>query len=311
LPDENSGPFSVEVEGLSVRFGDFYAVRDVSFTVSPGEIFGFLGANGAGKTTTIRVLCGLLPPTSGRVRVAGHDLAGGSEPVKRSVGYMSQRFTLYNDLTVGENLSFAADLRKMRPADFRRRREELLTFIAFDRPLESLVRDLPGGVKQQVSLAAAVLHEPQVVFLDEPTAGVTPVARARFWALIRRLSDQGKTVFVTTHYMDEAEQCGRIALMRSGEIIALDTVARLKTLTFPNGVYELTPRSADGAAAARLEALRGLADLQAYGLRYHAFVRDVDGWAGALDGLAAEFDVRVVQPSLEDVFIQRVEGDAR
>jgi ABC-2 type transport system ATP-binding protein len=300
---------SVQVEGLSVRFGDFYAVNNISFTVHPGEIFGFLGANGAGKTTTIRVLCGILPPTAGRVRVAGHDLADGLDAVKRQVGYMSQRFTLYNDLTVAENLSFAADLRKMRRADFLRRRDELLSFIAFDRSLDGLVRDLPGGVKQQVSLAAAVLHEPQVVFLDEPTAGVTPVARARFWALIRQLSGQGKTVFVTTHYMDEAEQCGRIALMRSGEIIALDEVARLKSLTFPHGVYELTPRAADGSHATRLEALRPWADVQPYGLRYHAFVRDVDGWARAQAGLAGEFAVRLVQPSLEDVFIQRIEGD--
>jgi ABC-2 type transport system ATP-binding protein len=308
---QTGSAMSVVVEGLSVRFGDFFAVNNVTFSVKPGEIFGFLGANGAGKTTTIRVLCGLLPPTAGRVRIAGHDLADGLEAVKRQVGYMSQKFTLYNDLTVAENLAFASELRKIPRTQFLKRRDELLAFIEFDRDLNGLVRDLPGGVKQQVSLAAAVLHEPQVVFLDEPTAGVTPVARARFWALIRQLSGQGKTVFVTTHYMDEAEQCGRIALMRSGEIIALDEVATLKAATFPNGVYELTARSQDGTGADKLEALASFASVQPYGLRYHAFVRDQSRWAAAQDSLTPHFEVRLVQPSLEDVFIQRVEGDTR
>jgi ABC-2 type transport system ATP-binding protein len=311
MADPAQTPMSVVVEGLTVRFGDFFAVNDITFSVKPGEIFGFLGANGAGKTTTIRVLCGLLPPTAGRVRIAGHDLADGLETVKRQVGYMSQKFTLYNDLTVAENLAFASELRKIPRAQFLKRRDELLAFIEFDRDLNGLVRDLPGGVKQQVSLAASVLHEPQVVFLDEPTAGVTPVARARFWALIRQLSEQGKTVFVTTHYMDEAEQCGRIALMRSGQIIALDEVAKLKADTFPHGVYELTALHADGAGADKLDALAEFASVQPYGLRYHAFVRDQSRWAAAQDSLTSDFDVRLVQPSLEDVFIQRVEGDTR
>jgi len=352
----------VEVRNLTVRFGAFAAVRDVSFSVDGGEIFGFLGANGAGKTTTIRVLCGILPPTSGSVRIAGSDVETGLNAVKAQVGYMSQRFTLYDDLTVDENLGFVAGLRRMPAAVYRRRREELLEFIGFDRKLGTLVRDLPGGVKQQVSLAAAVLHDPPIVFLDEPTAGVTPVARARFWALIRALAQAGKCLFVTTHYMDEAEQCGRIALMRAGEIVALDSPAGLKQRTFPQGVIELTPRgpavseerSAEervaeepvaagltaegrvagapaaagrtgaGRAAAALaaealaaEALAALAaqpdvaTVQPYGLRYHALVRDPGRWAPLEARLAPHFAVAHIAPSLEDVFIELVEGRNR
>jgi ABC-2 type transport system ATP-binding protein len=302
----------VEVEHLTVRFGDFEAVRDISFAVDAGEIFGFLGANGAGKTTTIRVLCGILPPTSGTIRVGGVALRAGATEVKRLVGYMSQRFTLYDDLTVEENLSFVAGLRHLPAAAYRARRAELLAFIGFDRDLGTLVRDLPGGVKQQVSLAAAVLHDPPVVFLDEPTAGVTPAARARFWALIARLAEGGKCVFVTTHHMDEAEHCGRIALMRAGEIIALDRPAELKARTFPHGVIELTPRSADPAAGlAELARQPDAATVQPYGLRYHAFIRDPARWAELEPALAGHFTSHPIAPSLEDVFIERVEGRTR
>lgn len=302
----------IAVDHLSVRFGDFYAVKDVSFNVSSGEIFGFLGANGAGKTTTIRVLCGLLPPTSGHVSIEGITFADGVERIKARVGYMSQRFTLYEDLTVAENLDFAAALRKLAPNYYLQRRREILDFIAFDRSLDTLVRDLPGGIRQQVSLAAAVLHDPSVVFLDEPTAGVTPAARARFWALIRALAQAGKTLFVTTHHMDEAEQSGRIALMRAGEIIALDSPARLKAATFPHGVFELTPRdSVDRTLLERLQAAHPTLSVQPYGRRFHAFAHDPAAWQAAEPWIAQHFDVRPIAPSLEDVFIERVEGRAR
>jgi ABC-2 type transport system ATP-binding protein len=295
-----------------VRFGDFTAVQDVSFAVDGGEIFGFLGANGAGKTTTIRVLCGILRPTSGSVRIGGVDVESDPTAVKEKVGYMSQRFTLYDDLTVEENLSFVGGLRRLPGAVFRQRRKELLEFIGFDRDLHLLVRDLPGGVKQQVSLAAAVLHDPPIIFLDEPTAGVTPVARARFWALIRRLAAGEKCVFVTTHHMDEAEQCGRVALMRAGEIIALDRPAALKERTFPQGVMELTPRGPDaGAGLAPLRSEPGTATVQPYGLRYHALVRDPARWQRLEPALAEHFTLARIAPSLEDVFIELVEGRNR
>ncbi|WP_246845516.1 ABC transporter ATP-binding protein [Bdellovibrio sp. NC01] len=216
-----------------MKFGDFYAVKDISFSVEQGEIFGFLGANGAGKTTTIRVLCGLLIPSEGEAFVCGTRVADDPLKVKQSVGYMSQKFTLYDDMTVDENLSFAASLRKLDEQKFKENKERLLKFIRFQQSGSSMVRDLPGGVKQQMSLVAALLHDPEVVFLDEPTAGVSPAYRQRFWQLIREVAGNGKTVFVTTHYMDEAEQCGRIALMKEGQLIALDTPENLKKKNFP------------------------------------------------------------------------------
>lgn len=300
---------AVEVRDLVVRFGDFAAVNHVSFSVDKGEIFGFLGANGAGKTTTIRVLCGLLRPTEGFVRVAGVGFENGDRAIKAKVGYMSQKFTLYNDLTVEENLDFTASLRKLDPEFYKKRRKELFELIAFDRPLSSKVQDLPGGIKQQVSLAAALLHDPEIVFLDEPTAGVTPASRARFWSLIRKIVAQGKTVFVTTHYMDEAEQCGRIALMRSGELIALDTPSGLKASTFPMPMFEFEPRQPIAfAQLAELKLQPVFSFFEPYGLRFHASVRSNEEWDKKRSEFERDFEIREIPPSLEDVFIQAVEG---
>jgi len=303
---------AVVVEDLSVKFGDFYAVDHITFSVKRGEIFGFLGANGAGKTTTIRVLCGLLTPTTGSVQVAGVGFETGEMAIKSKVGYMSQKFTLYNDLTVEENLSFTASLRKLSAETYRERRDFILNFISFKRPLNSFVRDLPGGIKQQVSLAASILHDPEIVFLDEPTAGVTPAARARFWALIRDLAAQGKTIFVTTHYMDEAEQCERIALMRTGRIIALDTPANLKSEVFPDQVYELDPEGR--ASYVQMQGIRNHSELdffEPYGLRFHAaFKRSAEGEAFKKE-LSRDFKMTRISPTLEDVFIRLVEGKDR
>jgi ABC-2 type transport system ATP-binding protein len=234
---------AIEIIGLSIKFGEFTAVNNVSFSVNKGEIFGFLGANGAGKTTTIRVLCGLLRPTAGTVYVSGLDAHTGGHGIKSIVGYMSQKFTLYDDLTVTENMSFKASLRRMEPQLAARRTQELFSFIGFTYNANTLVRNLPSGIKQQVSLAATLLHDPSIIFLDEPTSGVSPTVRANFWKLISGLADRGKTIIVTTHYMDEAEQCGRIALMRSGEIIALGSPEELKKQAFPDA--EKTPSLED------------------------------------------------------------------
>jgi ABC-2 type transport system ATP-binding protein len=304
-----AGGAAVEVRDLTVRFGEFEAVKRVSFSVPRAEIFGFLGANGAGKTTTIRVLCGLLKPSEGFVRVAGIGFEEGELRIKAKVGYMSQKFTLYNDLTIGENLEFTASLRKLEPAYFARRKKELLELISFDRDLNSRVMDLPGGIKQQVSLVAALLHDPEIVFLDEPTAGVTPASRARFWALIRKIAALGKTVFVTTHYMDEAEQCGRIALMRTGELIALDSPAGLKKSSFPLPMFEFEPKGAMGYA--EIEALKkdpAFDFFEPYGLRFHASPHSMDAWETELKRFEKRFLVREIAPSLEDVFIHAVEG---
>ncbi len=304
-----SSNFAVEVKDLTVKFGDFKAVDQVSFSVERGEIFGFLGANGAGKTTTIRVLCGLLRPSEGEVHVAGVGFEHGDYLIKSKVGYMSQKFTLYNDLTVGENLDFIASLRKMDQALYLKRRKELFELISFDRPLTWKVSELPGGIKQQVSLAAALLHDPEVVFLDEPTAGVTPASRARFWALIRKIAASGKTVFVTTHYMDEAEQCGRIALMRTGKLIALDTPQGLKKSTFPMPMYEFEPKNQlKFADITKLKENPAFSFFEPYGLRFHACTGAQDAWEKSRPEFEAQFQIKEITPSLEDVFIHLVEG---
>ncbi len=303
---------ALEVDGLSIKFGDFTAVDNVSFCVKKGEIFGFLGANGAGKTTTIRMLCGLLVPTSGSATVGGLDFSDDGRAIKRIVGYMSQKFTLYNDMTVGENLEFAAGLRKLDPAYARKRREELFELTGFDRPLSTMVAALPGGIKQELALAAAMLHDPQIVFLDEPTSGVAPASRARFWDLIRRITGLGKTVIVTTHYMDEAEQCGRIALMRTGRLIALGSPDELKASAFPGPMAELDFNGpAPKAFIAGLEKARGLLELSPHGMRWHAAFADKAAMEAALAALPAGAARSAIKPSLEDVFIRLVEGVER
>ncbi|MBI5743747.1 MAG: ABC transporter ATP-binding protein [Elusimicrobia bacterium] len=303
---------ALEVKGLSIKFGDFTAVDDVSFCVNKGEIFGFLGANGAGKTTTIRMLCGLLTPTSGSATVGGLGFSDGGKGIKHIVGYMSQKFTLYNDLTVGENLDFAAGLRKLAPAYAKKRRAELFELTGFDRPLSTMVASLPGGIKQELALCAAMLHDPEIIFLDEPTSGVSPASRARFWALIRKVTALGKTVIVTTHYMDEAEQCGRIALMRTGRLIALGSPDELKASAFPGPMAELDFK---GPAPAEflegLEKAPGLLELSPHGMRWHAAFADKAALAAALAGLPAAASHNLIKPSLEDVFIRLVEGAER
>ena len=300
----------VEVQNLTVKFGDFIAVNDVSFSVGAGEIFGFLGANGAGKTTTIRVLCGLLRPTSGNVKIAGAGFEQGEAVLKAKVGYMSQKFTLYNDLTVEENMDFTAALRKLKKSDYLQKRKELLDLISFQYPLNSKVSELSGGVKQQVSLASSLLHDPDIVFLDEPTAGVTPAARARFWNLIRKVAANGKTVFVTTHYMDEAEQCDRIALMRTGELIALDTPSALKQQVFPNPMFEFEPKR-DMKYEEMISVQKNpiFTFFEPYGMRFHASINNEAKWTELIKTYENDFTITQISPTLEDVFIQKVEGE--
>lgn len=303
---------AVTVEDLVVAFGDFKAVNGVSFDVRRGEIFGFLGANGAGKTTTIRVLCGLLPPTGGCVSVAGADPAMDAKAVKLHVGYMSQKFTLYRDMTIGENLVFSGKLRRMDDGRIAARIHELMGFIELEWPLSTMVCDLPAGVLQQVALVSATIHDPDIVFLDEPTAGVTPHARSRFWKLIGALSFAGKTVFVTTHYMDEAEQCNRVALMRSGELIALGSPDELKAQTFPDPIYAMTP--GDGVASSWRQELAGqpfVKKIETFGMHCHAQVKDPEIFEGYLRAHLPGFAFQRTKPSLEDVFIELVEGKNR
>ncbi len=307
----NKNDNTVEIEHLVVSFGDFRAVDDVSFSVRRGEIFGFLGANGAGKTTTIRVMCGLLLPSGGNVHIAGFSIAEHDRKIiKQKVGYMSQKFTLYDDLTVAENMAFKAALRSIPEEAARRRQKELFDFIGFTYPVNTLVRDLPAGIKQQVSLAATLLHEPEIIFLDEPTSGVSPVVRARFWELIRHLSAEGKTVIVTTHYMDEAEQCERIALMRTGKLIALDSPAGLKSSAYPEPLVEVTAKE-HGTIPGFLSGNSDIVKFWPYGLKYHAVMKDKGAGEHFLRNIPAKYMAKVIAPSLEDVFIRLVEGAER
>jgi ABC-2 type transport system ATP-binding protein len=300
---------AVEVKGLTVRFGDFVAVNNISFEVGEGEIFGFLGANGAGKTTTIRVLCGLLLPSDGDVHVAGIDVRADPLDVKRVVGYMSQKFTLYDDMTVKENLDFSGALRMLEIKELLARQKELLSLISYTRDVNTLVRDLPGGIKQQVSLANSLIHNPKIVFLDEPTAGVTPYFREKFWSLIRSLSQQGTTVFVTTHYMDEAEQCDRVALMKTGEIIALNSPKELKHEIFKEPLYEITPiADLSRAETVELKSFTGIKSIKPHGRRYHALMKSLEDLARLQKDWSGKLEVKEIVPSLEDVFIAAVEG---
>ena len=216
------------VKDLVKQFGSFIAVDHISFEVAKGEIFGFLGANGAGKTTAMRMLCGLSKPTSGEGTVAGFDIATQPEQIKRHIGYMSQRFSLYDDLTVWENMRLFGGIYGMSKADITTRAGEILRDLQFTQESDTLVGSIPPGWKQKLAFSVATLHRPEIVFLDEPTGGVDPITRRQFWALIRQAASEGMTVFVTTHYMDEAEYCDRISMMVDGKIVALDAPAALK-----------------------------------------------------------------------------------
>lgn len=219
---------SIKAENLTKRFGDFTAVNAISFEVKRGEIFGFLGANGAGKTTAMRMLCGLSIPTSGNAQVAGFDVYKETEKIKRSIGYMSQKFSLYEDLTILENIQFFGGIYGLKKNDIKEKSDQLIERLGLQDQTKKLVGSLPLGWKQKLSFSVAVLHRPEIVFLDEPTGGVDPVTRRQFWDLIYDASDLGITVFVTTHYLDEAEYCNRISIMVDGSIAALDTPGNLK-----------------------------------------------------------------------------------
>jgi ABC-2 type transport system ATP-binding protein len=238
----DKAPLTVEVEDLVKRFGDFVAVDHIRFQVERGEIFGFLGPNGAGKSTTIRMLCGLLMPTSGKGRVAGFDLMEEPEKIKEAIGYMSQKFSLYDDLTVLENLRFFGGIYGLSGSLQREREEQVLERVGLRDLRDRITRTLAVGWKQRLALGCSILHEPSILFLDEPTSGVDPISRRNFWVLIQEMAERGVTIFVTTHYMDEAEYCSRLALIYQGKIIALGTPSELKLMTLSQGVLEVECR---------------------------------------------------------------------
>ena len=231
--------YAIKAHGLTKTFGDFTAVKDVTFAVEQGEVYGFLGANGAGKTTTIRMLTGILIPSGGYAYVAGHNISTEQETVRKNIGYMSQNFSLYEDLTVEENLSFYGGLYDMSKNEMRRMREILYDKLGLHEISNRLTGSLPSGWKQRASLACAIQHNPKILFLDEPTGGVDPVSRRAFWDIIYDLSEQNVTVFVTTHYMDEAEYCGRISIMYSGRILTIGSPSELKEKSGMNTIEDI------------------------------------------------------------------------
>lgn len=302
---ENHG--SVIIEDLVKRFGDFIAVDHINLQTRKGEIFGFLGPNGAGKSTTIRMLCGLLTPTSGRAVVAGYDVAQKPELVRQNIGYMSQKFSLYNDLKVIENLRLFAGLYNVPSAKIRERIDWALAMADLKNKENLIVGTLPGGWKQRLALGCAVLHKPPILFLDEPTSGVDPISRRQFWDLIHNSADEGVTVFVTTHYMEEAEYCNRLALIFRGKIVALGTPSELKHKSM-RGDLLLVECDPLGPAVEALQSAPGVLDAAVFGNALHLVVeRAVTAAAEVQEYLAGKnITVRRVEripPSLEDVFV--------
>lgn len=304
-------PVAVEARNLTKRFGQFVAVDDLTLEVEEGEVFGFLGSNGAGKSTAIRMLCGLLAPSSGSARVSGIDVVRDPELVKRRIGYMSQRFSLYEDLTVMQNLKFFGGVYGVDGAVLDDRIAWATRMAALEGKEDLLTGELPGGWKQRLALASSVLHRPGVLFLDEPTGGVDPISRRRFWALIDELSASGVTVFVTTHYLDEAEHCDRLALIHAGRLVALGTVSHLKEVFAGRAVLEVTcPRVLE--ALQRLEQEAWVLETSVFGTRIHLVVKDAsEGRRRMIEVLDESGNlpatVEPIVPSLEDVFIHHIE----
>lgn len=306
---------AVEVRNLVKRFGNFVAVDDITFGVERGEIFGFLGSNGAGKTTTIRMLCGLLTPTSGSARVGGFDLATQADQIKQTIGYMSQKFSLYDDLSVEENIDFFSGVYGVLPASREKRKEAVLRMAGLADRRRSLTRLLPGGWKQRLALGCAILHEPPILFLDEPTSGVDPIARRNFWNLIYQLSSEGCTVFVTTHYMDEAEYCHRLALMHRGRVIALGPARTLREALKSQTLMHLDSTDLVESLKA-LEGKEGILEAAVFGSGLHLTVRNALAAESLIRGVLAERHIRVerlevIEPSMEDVFVAMIEEEER
>jgi ABC-2 type transport system ATP-binding protein len=307
--------WAVETDDLVKSFGSFVAVDHVSLRIPKGEIFGFLGPNGAGKSTTIRMLCGLLTPTSGRALVGDLDVAGEPEKVRRNIGYMSQKFSLYDDLTVEQNIDFFAGLYGV-PRELRaQRKRHVLEMANLIERHDALTGTLSGGWKQRLALGCAILHNPPVLFLDEPTSGVDPIARGAFWDLIRDMAASSHTIFVSTHYMDEAEYCHRIALMHRGRIIALGAPQELRADLSTRALFQLDT-SAPLETMRALERVPGIQDVAVFGGGLHVAVSEPDAGMELIRRRLSGGKIEIhrlerIQPSLEDVFVALIEAEER
>jgi ABC-2 type transport system ATP-binding protein len=312
---QRTGDIAVDVRGLSKVFGQFKAVNEITFQIRRGEVFGFLGPNGAGKTTTIRVLCGILPATSGMGTVLGLDVVRESEKIKTRIGYMSQKFSLYDDLTVNENLKFYAGVHGMSGDRIGQRIDAMLTLADMHPRRDQLAGQLSGGWKQRVALACSMIHEPEMIFLDEPTAGVDPVSRRRFWDMIYRIADMGTTILVTTHYMDEAEQFDQLVFIDRGTLIASGTPEEVKRNYFRARLWEIECAPL-ALASDTLRSQPFVLDVSIPGGSLHVITptdfADTGKIESALRGAGVTVDViRETVPSLEDVFVHLAEMGRR
>ena len=311
MSENNTNNIAVSVQKLEKTFGSFTAVNKIDFQVNKGEIFGFLGPNGAGKSTTIRMLCGIIPPTSGSGQVGGFDIIKEQYKIKEHIGYMSQKFSLYNDLTVEENINFYSGIYKIPKAEKKERFESVIRAAGLEGMEKSLTVTLAGGWKQRLALGCALLHKPKIIFLDEPTSGVDPITRANFWGVIKGLSREGVTVFITTHYMDEAENCNRMVLIYHGTIIAMGTPQQMKTDCMKNEVLEITLSDAQDWLD-KIAKLEGVKEAALFGSNIHAVVYDSSKAILTIDQFSQKeklngFSVRKILPSLEDVFVSSIE----
>ncbi len=307
---ERANHHAIDTIELTKKFGDFTAVDRINFRVRRGEIFGFLGPNGAGKTTTMRMLMGLLPPTSGSATILGFDIVQQKEEIHKRIGYMSQRFSLYNDLTVVENLDFFGGTYGVRGREMAERRAKILDMAGLVGREKELTKNLSGGWRQRLALGCAILHQPELLFLDEPTAGVDPISRRDFWDLLYTLSEQKRTIFVTTHYMDEAEHCHRLAFIQNGRLAAIGSPEEIKAAKMRGQVMEIDCTAADRA----LQSLRKadlFQEVSLYGAQIHVVAENVAERQPLIEKLLEEGGItihkmRVILPSLEDVFIASV-----
>ncbi len=304
---DRANDHAVETTALTKQFDGFTAVDRVSFTVERGEIFGFLGPNGAGKTTTMRMLMGLIRPTSGSATVLGFDVVEETAAIRRRIGYMSQRFSLYNDLTVSENLNFFGGAYDVRGEYLQRRKEAILEMAGLRGRERELAKNLSGGWRQRLALGCAIIHEPEMLFLDEPTAGVDPISRREFWNLLYLISSQGRTIFVTTHYMDEAEHCHRLSFIQRGRLVALGSPEEIKREKMFGQVLEIDC-SAPDVAVQTLRALGSFAEVALYGALVHVVAEDVAAYRPLIERTLGDAGLEVhgmeiIAPSLEDVFI--------
>ena len=311
----NQNGWAVEIHDMVKAFGSFVAVDHVNLQIAKGEIFGFLGPNGAGKSTTIRMLCGLLTPTSGNGTVNGFDVAKQPEDIRRSIGYMSQKFSLYDDLTVEENIDFFSGIYGVPHARRAERKNYVVQMAGLTERRSALTRTLSGGWKQRLALGCAILHDPPVLFLDEPTSGVDPIARGAFWGLIHDLAETGHTIFVSTHYMDEAEYCNRLALMYRGKVIALGPPADLKKGLTSQTLLQLD--SGDPLMSMRaLEGIPGVHDVAVFGGGLHVTVEDAAKGEAAIRAALQSRNISIsrlerIDPSMEDVFVAMIEAEDR